>query len=115
MTVFDKIINREIEADILYEDDRAIAFRDIAPVAPVHVLVIPKQPIVNLALADDAHRDLLGHLLLVARDVARQQGLAEGGYRLVANTGSNGGQSVAHLHFHIIGGAPLGWPPFPPD
>ncbi len=110
-TIFDKIINREIAADIVYEDDRALAFRDIAPQAPTHVLVIPKKPVVNVASAADEDAELLGHLLMVVRNVARQEGLDEGGYRIVANNGVDGGQSVDHLHFHILGGRKLTWPP----
>ncbi|MEM7789601.1 MAG: histidine triad nucleotide-binding protein [Bacteroidota bacterium] len=110
-TIFDKIIRREIEADIVYEDDRALAFRDIAPQAPTHILVIPKKPVINVASAADEDEALLGHLLMVVRNVARQEGLAEGGYRVVANNGVDGGQSVDHLHFHVLGGRRLTWPP----
>jgi len=110
-TIFEKIIRREIEADIVYEDDQALAFRDIAPQAPTHILVIPKKPVVNVASAADDDEALLGHLLMVVRDVARSEGLDEGGYRVVANNGVNGGQSVDHLHFHILGGRPMSWPP----
>ena len=111
MTLFQKIIDREIPADIVYEDDRSLAFRDIHPQAPVHVLVIPKKPLVSVASASDEDRDLLGHLLIVARDVARQEGLADGGYRIVANNGRDGGQEVLHLHLHVLGGRQLTWPP----
>jgi histidine triad (HIT) family protein len=111
MTIFQKIIDREIPADIVYEDDRALAFRDIDPQAPVHVLVIPKKAIANVAGAADEDAALLGHLLLVARDVAKQEGLAEGGYRIVANNGRDGGQEVFHLHLHVLGGRRLSWPP----
>ncbi len=111
MTIFQKIIDREIPADIVYEDDRALAFRDISPKAPVHVLVIPKKPIRSIAAAGEDDRDLLGHLLLVARDVARAEGLAENGYRVVTNIGRDGGQSVDHLHLHVLGGRGLSWPP----
>lgn len=111
MTIFQKIIAREIEADIVYEDDDTIAFRDIAPQAPTHILVIPKKPLLNVASASDDDAALLGHLLLVVRDIARKEGLDEGGYRVVANNGVDGGQSVDHLHFHILGGRRLTWPP----
>lgn len=111
MTIFQKIIDREIPADIVYEDDLALAFRDVNPQAPVHVLVIPKEPLTNVASASDEDRALLGHLLLVVRDVARQEGLAEGGYRVVANNGAHGGQSVDHLHLHVLGGRQMTWPP----
>ena len=109
-TVFDKIIRREIPADIVYEDDLALAFKDINPQAPVHILVIPKQQIVKISDARSQHRDLLGHLLLTAKQVAEQAGL-ENGYRLVINDGADGGQTVYHLHIHILGGRSLGWPP----
>ncbi|MEN0062425.1 MAG: histidine triad nucleotide-binding protein [Myxococcota bacterium] len=111
MGIFQKIIDREIPADIVYEDDRCLAFRDIAPQAPTHVLVIPKKPIVNLASADDEDEALLGHLLIVVRNVARDLGLDAAGYRIVTNIGSEGGQAVDHLHFHILGGRQLTWPP----
>jgi len=109
-TIFGKIIRREIPADIVYEDDLAIAFRDIAPQAPVHIVVIPKKPIPTIADAQPEDRDLLGHLLLTAKLVAEQAGLANG-YRVVINNGSDGGQTVFHLHLHILGGRSLGWPP----
>ena len=109
MTLFSKIVRREIPADIVYEDELAMAFRDIAPQAPTHVLVIPKEPIESLATASDT--GLLGHLMGVARDVARAEGLEESGYRVVTNIGEDGGQSVFHLHLHVLGGRPLSWPP----
>jgi histidine triad (HIT) family protein len=109
-TIFTKIIRKEIPADIVYEDDLAIAFRDIMPQAPTHILVIPKQPIVSLATATDSDRDLLGHLLSVVRIVAQQEGLTQG-YRTVINTGDDGGQTVYHLHIHLLGGRSLAWPP----
>lgn len=109
-TVFDKIIRREIPADIVYEDDLALAFKDINPQTPVHILVIPKQQIVKISDAESQHRDLLGHLLLTAKQVAEQAGL-ENGYRLVINDGADGGQTVYHLHIHILGGRSMGWPP----
>jgi histidine triad (HIT) family protein len=109
-TIFSKIIRREIPASILYEDDRCLVFRDIQPQAPVHFLVIPKEPIESLATSSDTPSDLLGHLLHVAAKVAAAEGL-EAGYRVVTNIGSDGGQSVPHLHFHVLGGRPLQWPP----
>lgn len=109
-TIFSKIIRREIPADILYEDDRCLAFRDITPQAPVHFLVIPIKPIVSIDSAEEGDRDTLGHLMLVAAKVAREQGLDDG-YRLVTNVGSDGGQSVFHLHIHVLGGRKLTWPP----
>ena len=111
MTLFEKIIAREITADIVYEDDRVLAFKDINPQAPVHVLVIPKQSIPRIAEAANSDQDLLGHLLLKARDVAGELGLKENGFRLVINNGPDGGESVPHLHCHILGGRGLNWPP----
>lgn len=110
-TVFNKIIAREIPADIVYEDDVALAFRDIAPQAPVHVLVIPKRPIARLASATSDDAELLGHLLQVCQRVAEQEGVAASGYRVVTNSGDHGGQSVDHLHLHVLGGRHLRWPP----
>lgn len=110
-TLFEKIIAREIPADVVYEDDRVLAFRDIQPQAPVHILVIPKKTIPRIAAAAEADKDLLGHLLLQARSVAEKLGLSETGYRLVINNGPDGGESVPHLHCHLLGGRALGWPP----
>jgi histidine triad (HIT) family protein len=109
-TIFSKIISREIPADIVYEDDLALAFKDVNPQAPVHILVIPKKPIPQLALATSEDHALLGHLMLTAKLVAEQAGL-KNGYRLVINTGADGGQTVYHLHLHILGGRQLAWPP----
>ena len=110
-TIFSKIIAREIPATIVYEDDRALAFRDIAPKAPTHILAIPKKEIATLADATAADEGVLGHLLLVAEKVARQEGLAASGYRLVINSGRDSGQAVAHIHVHLLGGRALQWPP----
>lgn len=109
-TIFGKIIRREIPADIVYEDDVALAFKDINPQAPVHVLVIPKEPIAKLDDADTEQQQLLGHLLLTAKEVAAKMELDQG-YRLVVNNGDEGGQTVYHLHVHILGGRPMTWPP----
>lgn len=109
-TVFSKIIRREISADIVYEDDRVLAFKDIAPQAPVHILLIPKQPIAKLADATPEDHALMGHLLLKAKQVAQEAGLEEG-YRVVINNGPDGGQTVFHLHLHIMGGRQMQWPP----
>jgi histidine triad (HIT) family protein len=109
-TIFQKIIDKEIPADIVFEDDRCLAFRDISPQAPTHVLVIPKKAIVSLAQAQDEDAALLGHLLIVARKIAEQEGLSNG-YRAVMNSGPDGGQSVDHLHVHVLGGRKLSWPP----
>jgi len=108
-TLFSKIIRREIPADIVYEDDRALAFRDINPQAPTHILIIPKHPIPKLADAQPEDSDLLGHLLLTVAKVAQQENLSD--YRVVANNGAGAGQSVFHLHLHLLGGRPLQWPP----
>lgn len=110
-TVFSKIIRKEIPAEILYEDDLCLAFRDIAPQAPTHVLVIPKKPIISLEHLEDGDQELLGHLWIKIRDVARNLGLPETGYRVVVNCGRDGGQAVDHLHFHILGGRQMEWPP----
>ncbi|WP_414530734.1 histidine triad nucleotide-binding protein [Nodularia chucula] len=109
-TIFSKIIRREIPVNIVYEDDLALAFTDINPQAPVHILVIPKKPIVKLADAESQDQALLGHLLLTAQRVAAEAGL-ENGYRVVINNGADGGQTVYHLHLHILGGRQLDWPP----
>ncbi|MCA9490288.1 MAG: histidine triad nucleotide-binding protein [Myxococcales bacterium] len=110
MTLFEKIVARQIPADIVYEDERALAFRDIAPQAPVHCLVIPKRPIRSLAAVEDEDTELMGHLLAVCRKVAAQEGLGAG-YRVVTNIGVDGGQSVDHLHFHVLGKRQMTWPP----
>ncbi|MCA9069534.1 MAG: histidine triad nucleotide-binding protein [Planctomycetaceae bacterium] len=109
-TIFKKIIDKEIPADIVHEDDHCLAFRDISPQAPTHILVIPKKEIESLAQAEDEDAALLGHLLITARKVAEQQGLSNG-YRTVLNCGADGGQSVDHLHVHVLGGRSLTWPP----
>lgn len=110
-TIFGKIIRKEIPAKIVYEDESCLAFHDVSPQAPVHVLVIPKKPIVSLEQLEDEDAPLLGHLWLTIQKVARQLELAESGYRVVVNCGKDGGQSVDHLHFHILGGRALKWPP----
>ncbi|MEM6447658.1 MAG: histidine triad nucleotide-binding protein [Cyanobacteria bacterium P01_D01_bin.123] len=109
-TIFGKIVRKEIPADIVYEDDLALAFKDITPQAPVHILVIPKKPISQIEMAEAGDRDLLGHLLLTAQKVAKEAGL-DHGYRLVINNGEDAGQTVFHLHVHILGGRALAWPP----
>ncbi len=110
-TLFEKIAAREISANIVYEDDVVLAFRDIAPQAPTHVLIVPKRPIPNLAGARPEDAAILGHLLLKAAEVARQLGLGESGFRLVFNNGPDAGEAVPHLHGHLLGGRSLGWPP----
>jgi histidine triad (HIT) family protein len=109
-TIFSKIIRREIPADIVYEDDLALAFKDVNPQAPIHILVIPKQPIPKLADAEPKDHALMGHLLLTVKRVAEQAELSNG-YRVVINNGNDGGQTVDHLHFHILGGRHMKWPP----
>jgi histidine triad (HIT) family protein len=110
-TIFSKIIRKEIPADIVYEDERVLAFRDINPVAPIHILIIPKETIVNVAAARKDHKEILGELMLTAANIARQEGLEDSGYRIVTNNGLNAGQTVFHLHLHLIGGRPMDWPP----
>lgn len=110
-TLFEKLIAREIPADVVYEDDSVFAFKDIKPQAPVHVLIVPKKPIPRIAEATPADHVVLGHLMLKAAEVARKLGLEESGYRLVLNNGRDGGEAVPHLHCHILGGRPMAWPP----
>ncbi|HVK57249.1 MAG TPA: histidine triad nucleotide-binding protein [Candidatus Kapabacteria bacterium] len=110
-TLFEKIIAREIPADIIDEDDSVIAFRDIKPAAPVHVLIVPKKPIPRIADAEEMDQAVLGHLILKAAEVANKLGLTKSGYRLVINNGPDAGESVPHLHLHILGGRSLSWPP----
>ena len=111
MTLFEKIIAREIPADIVYEDDLVLAFNDINPQAPVHVLVIPKKIIPRIAEAEPEDHQMLGHLLLKAKDIAADLGLHENGFRLIINNGKDAGESVPHLHLHILGGRTMTWPP----
>ena len=109
-TLFTKIINREIPADIVYEDEQCLAFRDIDPKAPTHILIIPKQEISKIAEANTEDQKLLGHLLLKAGDIARSEGIADN-FRLVINNGEEAGQTVFHLHIHLLAGRPFNWPP----
>ena len=110
-TLFEKISSREIPAQIVFEDDLVLAFRDITPQAPTHVLIVPKKPIPRIAEAQADDQKLLGHLLLKAAEVAAKLGLDKTGYRLVINNGADGGETVPHLHCHILGGRPMAWPP----
>jgi histidine triad (HIT) family protein len=110
-TLFQKIAAREITGDIVYEDDLVFAFRDIRPAAPIHVLIVPKKPIARIDAATADDHAVLGHLLLKAAHVARQVGADKDGYRLVINNGPFAGESVPHLHCHILGGRALDWPP----
>jgi histidine triad (HIT) family protein len=111
MTLFQKIIDRQIPAQIVYEDEQVLAFRDINPQAPIHVLIVPKKAIPRIAEASTVDQTLLGHLLLKAAEVAKAMGLSQGGYRVVINNGRDGGESVPHLHCHILGGRQMSWPP----
>jgi histidine triad (HIT) family protein len=111
MTVFEKIIAREIPARIIKEDDTLIAFHDTNPQAPVHVLVIPKRPIPRIAAAGPEDATLLGKLLLTAQEIAKEFGITDSGYRIVINNGTHGGETVPHLHVHLLGGRRFRWPP----
>ena len=108
--IFCKIVARQIPSEKVFEDERAVAFKDLNPQAPVHVLVVPKKHVSGLDACGDPDAGLLGHLQLVAAKIAVDNGIA-GGYRLVTNNGRGAGQSVDHLHYHLLGGRPLGWPP----
>ena len=109
-TIFSKIIDKQIPADIVYEDDLSLAFRDVNPQAPVHILIIPKEPMEQLNDADISDQDILGHLMLVANKVAEKEGVADA-FRLVLNNGVGAGQEVFHLHFHLLAGRSFTWPP----
>lgn len=111
-TIFNKIINREIPADIVYEDDLSLAFRDINPQAPIHLLIIPKRAIATINDLEAGDRELVGHLYLVAAKLAKQMGFDDDGYRTVMNCGESAGQTVFHIHLHLLAGKPLGWPPY---
>lgn len=110
-TLFEKIRDREIPADIVHEDDHCLAFRDISPQAPLHILVVPKKAIPRIAAASEDDARLLGSLLIAAAAVAAKHGIADSGFRLVINNGRDGGETVPHLHIHLLGGRPLDWPP----
>ena len=110
-TLFQKIADKEIPADLVYEDEFCVAFRDISPAAPVHVLLVPRKPIPDIAAATAEDAALLAHLMLKVGDIARAEGLTAGGFRTVMNTGADAGQTVPHLHIHIIGGRSMQWPP----
>ena len=107
-TLFEKIVAGEIPATIVHQDDRVTAFRDISPQAPVHVLIVPNKPIPTANDVTEADEAALGHMFIVARDVAKREGIAENGFRLIINCNAHGGQVVYHLHMHLVGGAPLG-------
>ncbi len=109
--IFCQIARGQMDSDLIYEDELVIAFRDIDPQAPTHILIVPRHHITNLDAATDENVQLLGHLALVAAQIARQEGITAPGYRLVTNVGPDAGQSVPHLHFHLLGGRPMHWPP----
>ena len=109
--IFQKIIDKEVPAKIVYEDERVLAFRDVNPKAPTHILVVPKKALARISEAAAGDEPLLGHLLTVAVGIARQVGIGESGYRLVINNGPHAGESVPHLHVHLLGGRPMAWPP----
>jgi histidine triad (HIT) family protein len=111
MTIFEKIIARQIPAKIIKEDESLIIFHDNNPQAPTHVLVVPKKPVPRIAAASSEDAELLGKLLLAAKEVATALGLADSGFRIVINNGKNGGETVPHLHLHVLGGRPFRWPP----
>ncbi len=110
-TLFQKISDREIPASIVYEDDLCLCFKDINPQAPIHLLIVPKKPIVRICQAEVEDAQTLGHLLLTAKKVAEQEGFAETGFRTVINNGKHGGEEVPHLHLHILAGRQMNWPP----
>jgi histidine triad (HIT) family protein len=109
--LFCEIIDKNIPADIVFEDDEIMAFRDVDPRAPVHILIIPKKHISGLLDAKESDRELMGRICLAAAEIARREGIDRSGYRLVVNSGPDAGQAVDHLHFHLLGGRSLGWPP----
>lgn len=109
--IFCKIVNREIPAKIVYEDEKILAFDDIRPQAPVHTLIIPKEHLASLREVDETHSEILGYILHKAREIAALKGVEASGFRVVLNTGPDSGQEVFHIHFHLLGGRKLGWPP----
>ena len=110
-TIFSKIINKEIQADILFENDKILAFRDISPQAPVHFLVIPKKEIRTINDINEEDKSLIGELFIVAKEIAKKEGISEKGYRTIFNCNEHGGQTVYHIHLHVLGGRQLEWPP----
>ena len=110
-TIFSKIINKEIHADILFENDKILAFRDISPQAPVHFLVIPKKEVRTINDINEEDKSLIGELFIVAKEIAKKEGISEKGYRTIFNCNEHGGQTVYHIHLHILGGRQLEWPP----
>ena len=110
-TIFSKIINKEIHADILFENDKILAFRDISPQAPVHFIVIPKKEIRTINDINEEDKSLIGELFIVAKEIAKKEGISEKGYRTIFNCNEHGGQTVYHIHLHVLGGRQLEWPP----
>ena len=110
-TIFTKIINKEIPADILFENESVLAFRDISPQAPIHFLVIPKKEISTLNDLEETDKDIVGELFIVAKNLAKEEGIADSGYRTVFNCNEDGAQTVYHIHLHVLGGRQLNWPP----
>ncbi|PIE44251.1 MAG: histidine triad nucleotide-binding protein [Gammaproteobacteria bacterium] len=111
-TLFSKIIKREIPADIVYEDEQCLAFRDINPQAPVHLLIIPKKAIATINDIEESDREIIGQLFIATKRIAKDQGFDKEGYRVVINCNDDGGQDVYHIHLHLLAGKPLGWPPY---
>lgn len=109
--IFCKIIKGEVPSNFVFQDDQVVAFRDINPAAPIHILIVPRQHIVNTTAIDDKAELLMGHLIHVAAQIARTENIEQSGYRLVTNTGAEGGQYVMHMHWHLMGGRKMGWPP----
>lgn len=109
--IFCKIAEKKIPSKIVHEDDKVVAFDDVNPQAPTHVLVIPRKHVASIAELNEADSGLLAHLMMTGNKIAKQKGIAEGGYRIVVNTGRNGGQTVLHLHLHVLGGRAMHWPP----
>lgn len=109
--IFCKIVNNEIPTEKIFEDDKVIAFKDISPCAPVHILIIPKEHITSVNDLDSNNASVIGHIFVVAKNIAKDLGISENGFRIVNNCGNHGGQTVMHLHFHLLGGRNLNWPP----
>ena len=110
-TIFEKIIDKELEADIIYEDDKIIAFNDIAPIAPTHILIVPKKKISSINDLEKEDKELIGEMFILAKELAEKYKINESGYRTVFNTNGDAGQTVFHIHLHLIGGRKLDWPP----
>jgi len=110
-TIFEKIIDKDIKSNIIFEDDSVIAIEDISPVAPIHILIIPKKKIVTINDVLEEDESLIGHMIITAKNIAKELGINENGYRLVFNTNEDGGQSVYHIHLHLLGGRKMDWPP----